>query len=127
MEYIDPDRGSRPEADGLAGRILPKWAAPGNNRTTSQPTQETAMIRRLILVLAVLAISVPAFGASEANCKAFVDAMKKASKIAGKEMSSEDADFWKKQCGKKTDEEVTKDTTCLNKAKTDKDVGACMK
>ena len=84
---------------------------------------------RIAIIGLVLVTSAPAFAASDAVCKDFVDAMKKASKLAGKEMAADDAAFWMKQCQKpkNIDEEVKKQTACLNKAKTDKDLGACLK
>lgn len=83
---------------------------------------------RLVAALAVLILAAPAFAASEANCTDFVEAFKKASKVAsGKDLADDDAGFWKKQCLKKTDAEVKKDTACLQKVKAAKDMGPCMK
>jgi hypothetical protein len=57
-----------------------------------------------------------------------VAAFSKAGKIVnGKDLAADDAAFWKKQCAKKPDDQVKKDTECLDEAKTKDDVGKCMK
>ena len=83
-------------------------------------------MKKLMVVL--LLGATPAMAADAKACDAFVAAFGKAGKLVdGKELSKEDAAFWKKQCAKKPDAEVKKDTDCLDKAKTKDDVGACMK
>ncbi len=80
------------------------------------------------LLFAVLLGATPALAADAKACDAFVAAFGKAGKLVnGKDLSSDDAAFWKKQCAKKGDAEVKKDTACLDKAKTKDDVGVCMK
>ena len=80
-----------------------------------------------VLALIVGGLATPTLAADEKACDAFVAAFGKAGKALGKEMSPEDGDFWKKQCAKKPDPEVKKDTACLQKVRTDADMNKCLK
>ncbi len=82
------------------------------------------------LALVVLLSAAPAFAASSAVCDKFVASFEKAGKTVLKtDMTAESRDFWKKAClkEKEKDAAVAKQTTCLDAAKTEKDVGACLK
>lgn len=80
---------------------------------------------RFVLIAAVLALAAPCFAGSEANCREFAAAFKKAGKAAGSEPDANTVASMKKDCAKKTDEAVKKQTACLDKAKTDGDLADC--
>jgi hypothetical protein len=87
---------------------------------------KTHLTALCVVVCSTLATS--AHAADARACDAFVAAFGKAGKlVTGKALAAEDVGFWKKQCAKKADADVKKDTACFEKAKTKDDVGACMK
>jgi hypothetical protein len=82
------------------------------------------------LTLALLLCAAPAFAASPAVCDKFVASFEKAGKVALKqEMTAESRDFWKQAClkEKEKDAAVRKQTKCLDGAKTEAALGACLK
>jgi len=85
------------------------------------------MKNKLVGMLLAVTVSAPAFAAEAKTCDDFMAAFGRAAKLAsGKDLSADDASFWKKQCAKKPEAEVKKDTKCFGAAKVKDDVKKCM-
>ena len=59
-------------------------------------------------------------------CERFGRAFKKAGKAVGQPPEPETVAFLKKTCLKKSEAQITKDASCLEKVKTEEDLGKCM-
>lgn len=83
---------------------------------------------RLALTLVVV-FALPSFAASPAVCDTFVKAVDKAGRASGKTPEAEGLAFFKSLClkDKETDATITKQTKCLEAAKTEAAFNACFK
>lgn len=79
-----------------------------------------------IVVLVVAFASFPAVAASSATCERFTKAFARAGETLGTPVDSDTLAFFKKQCAKKPEAEVTRDADCLERVRKEDDMKKCM-
>jgi hypothetical protein len=94
-------------------------------QTTKHPLAWSPPMMRLACLTVFLATS--ALAADAKTCDRFAKTFEKAGKAVGQAPDAETVAFMKKNCGKKPEAEITKDADCLEKVKTEADLGKCMK